>query len=108
MLDIAFLAGSDQVVFLIVQPDTHWVLGDAVVGEGLQEKDTLVDHYLVFLVLVILVLEVVAGELLDGQVGGADYTLLAQDVRGLGHAPVGDVVCVLFIPLHCCRYVCGY
>lgn len=76
-----------------------------MVGKCLEEVDAFVDHDVVLDVgvLLILDLEVVGGELLDGEVGGADGALVGDDVGSLRHAAVQDVVHVGFV---CCSH--GY
>ena len=79
---------------MVVESDAGLVLGDSIVVECLDEVDALVDDDVVLDVgvLLILELEVVGREDLDGKVGAADGALVADDVGSLGHAAVQQVV----------------
>lgn len=102
---LGFLVVPDCVVFLVVEADACLVLGDSLVLEGLEEVGAFVDDDVVLDIGVLLILdfEVVGGELLDGEVGGADRALVRDDVRRLRHAAVQDVVHVGFV-----RFSHGY
>ena len=91
---LALLVVPDGVVLLVVESDAGLVLSDSLVVERLNEVGPLVDDDVVLDVgvLLILDLEVVGGELLDGEVGAADGTLVADDVGSLGYSTVQQVV----------------
>ena len=77
----------DGVVLLVVQPQASRVLGSSLVAHGLQEVLALIHYYLVGLGGIVLILQVefVSGEGLDGKIGGQNGAVLGHDVGGLGH-----------------------
>lgn len=77
-----------DIVLLVVEADSGLILADALVSQCFQQISTLVDNNLILLGGVFFVIELVlvAGELLDGEVGPTQGALLAQNVGSLGHA----------------------
>ena len=90
---MVLLALSNSVVFLVVEPNSSFVFGDSVVGECLEEVGLLIHNHIVLDIgiFLILELEVVLGELLDGQVGGKDSTIMGKKVGSFSHSSVGQV-----------------
>lgn len=80
-----FFIVPDWVVLLVVESDAGLVLGHSLVVERLDEVDSLINDNVVLDVgvLLILELEVVGGELVDGKVGSADGALVADDIGSL-------------------------
>jgi hypothetical protein len=100
---VVLLVVSDWVVLLVVETDACLAgLAHSLVGQCVQKVYSLIHHNFVLNVgvLLILQLEVVGREDLDGQVGSADGALVTDDVGCLSHSAVGDVVKVRLVCCH--------
>lgn len=89
-----------SVVFLVIQSDTLFMFSNTIIRQSLQKVNSFIDNDFCDFSSIVFQIEVVLGQLLDGEVSGANGTFFGKNVGSFSNTSGKDVVDVGFVSFH--------